>query len=299
MWFAKVYDPLQAGSIDGIDTIIHDNAVKRAQHAHYHPPKNETSDPAKTIFVARLNFDTTEESLQSYFKQFGEITHIRLIYNLVTGTSQGYGFITYKHEHHARTAYDKANHAVLDSHVILVDYERSRMMKGWIPRRLGGGFGGKKESGQLRFGARDKPFRKPINDSSLHISHDQRRSDNWRFPSSSASSTSHENDHRYHRRRSASPRPRSSKTPSSSSRKKSSSRERRKSKSPPRKRKRSISRHRRDYDDGSSSRTYHRSPSRRYHSSRDDRSPRRYYHSEDRSRRSYHREDRSPRRRHR
>lgn len=26
----------------------------------------------------------------------------------------------------------------------------------------GGGFGGKKESGQLRFGGRDRPFRKPL-----------------------------------------------------------------------------------------------------------------------------------------
>ena len=33
---------------------------------------------------------------------------------------------------------------------------------GWVPRRLGGGFGGKKESGQLRFGGKDRPFRKPI-----------------------------------------------------------------------------------------------------------------------------------------
>lgn len=27
---------------------------------------------------------------------------------------------------------------------------------------LGGGFGGKKESGQLRFGGKDRPFRKPM-----------------------------------------------------------------------------------------------------------------------------------------
>lgn len=27
---------------------------------------------------------------------------------------------------------------------------------------LGGGLGGRKESGQLRFGCRDRPFRKPI-----------------------------------------------------------------------------------------------------------------------------------------
>lgn len=37
-----------------------------------------------------------------------------------------------------------------------------RLLKGWKPRRLGGGFGGKKESGQLRFGGRDRPFKKPI-----------------------------------------------------------------------------------------------------------------------------------------
>ncbi|KAF1789687.1 hypothetical protein GQ600_13274 [Phytophthora cactorum] len=35
-------------------------------------------------------------------------------------------------------------------------------MKGWKPRRLGGGLGGKKESGQLRFGGRDRPFKPPL-----------------------------------------------------------------------------------------------------------------------------------------
>lgn len=36
-----------------------------------------------------------------------------------------------------------------------------RTLKGWKPRRLGGGFGGKKESGQLRFGGRARPFQRP------------------------------------------------------------------------------------------------------------------------------------------
>lgn len=34
-------------------------------------------------------------------------------------------------------------------------------MKGWKPRRLGGGFGGKRESGQLRFGGAVRPFQPP------------------------------------------------------------------------------------------------------------------------------------------
>merc|ERR1712176_837809 len=50
----------------------------------------------------------------------------------------------------------------LDDSVLFVDYENSHNMKGWVPRRLGGGFGGDKKSGQLRFGGRDRPFKPPI-----------------------------------------------------------------------------------------------------------------------------------------
>lgn len=97
---------------------------------------------------------------------------------LVTGLSRGYGFITYESRYSARKAYDELNQSVLDSHVIFVDYERNRTMKGWVPRRLGGGFGGRKQSGQLRFGARDRPFRTP---SSKHISSELKRSTVWKY----------------------------------------------------------------------------------------------------------------------
>lgn len=42
-----------------------------------------------------------------------------------------------------------------------MDFVNFRTLKGWKPRRLGGGFGGKKESGQLRFGGRARPFQRP------------------------------------------------------------------------------------------------------------------------------------------
>ncbi len=51
---------------------------------------------------------------------------------------------------------------IIDEKKILVDFERERIVKGWVPRRFGGGLGGKKESGQLRFGGRDFPFKKPF-----------------------------------------------------------------------------------------------------------------------------------------
>jgi U11/U12 small nuclear ribonucleoprotein SNRNP35 len=82
--------------------------------------------------------------------------------NFVTGTSKGYAFVTFERTKAAEDAYRRANGMYVDGRRILVDYERGRVMKGWVPRRLGGGFSGKKESGQLRFGARDRAFRDPM-----------------------------------------------------------------------------------------------------------------------------------------
>ncbi|KAG0866630.1 hypothetical protein G6F16_009345 [Rhizopus arrhizus] len=97
------------------------------------------------------------------------------LYLAVTGLSEGYGFITFRSESSARHAYHEAHRMTIDDHKILIDYERGRTMKGWRPRRLGGGYGGKKESGQLRFGARDRPFRQ-----STHRPSDDKRSDHWK-----------------------------------------------------------------------------------------------------------------------
>jgi U11/U12 small nuclear ribonucleoprotein SNRNP35 len=87
------------------------------------------------------------------------------------------------------SALQDAHHSMIDDCEIMVDYNRQQLMAGWIPRRLGqlkilssetqvtfidqfciiiiffrtgGGLGGKKESGQLRFGGREKPFRAPL-----------------------------------------------------------------------------------------------------------------------------------------
>lgn len=160
---AKEYDPLKAGSIDGTDEEPHDRAVLRAMLARYVPNKGVVGDPQLTLFVARLSQETTEEKLKEFFSRYGDIQRIRLVRDIITGFSKGYAFIEYKQESAIKKAYRDGNKLVIDQHEIFVDYELERMLKGWIPRRLGGGFGGKKESGQLRFGGRDRPFRKPIN----------------------------------------------------------------------------------------------------------------------------------------
>lgn len=160
---AADYDPLKAGSIDGTDVEPHDRAVWRAMCARYRPNKGVLGDPLLTLFVARLNPQTTEDKLHKVFSKFGDIRRLRLVRDAVTGFSKGYAFIEYKEQRSLNRARRDANKLVVDQHEVFVDLEQERTLKGWVPRRLGGGLGGKKESGQLRFGGRDRPFRKPIN----------------------------------------------------------------------------------------------------------------------------------------
>ncbi|XP_026875506.2 U11/U12 small nuclear ribonucleoprotein 35 kDa protein [Electrophorus electricus] len=159
---AKVYDPLKAGSIDSTDLEPHDRAVWRAMNARYQPNKGTVGDAQLTLFVARLNKLTTQEDLQNLFSKFGDIRRVRLVRDTVTGFSKGYAFIEYKEERSLMKAWRDANKMVVDQNELFVDFEQERSLQGWIPRRLGGGLGGKKESGQLRFGGRDRPFRRPI-----------------------------------------------------------------------------------------------------------------------------------------
>lgn len=127
------------------------------------PTKASLETHCSRFFVSRLNPQTTEDKLHKVFSKYGDIQRLRLVRDIVTGFSKGYAFIEYKEERSVVRARRDANKLVVDQHEVFVDFEQERTLKGWVLRRLGGGLGGKKESGQLRFGGRDRPFRKPIN----------------------------------------------------------------------------------------------------------------------------------------
>uniref|UniRef100_A0A0K8TS56 U1 small nuclear ribonucleoprotein 70 kDa n=1 Tax=Tabanus bromius TaxID=304241 RepID=A0A0K8TS56_TABBR len=59
---------------------------------------NATEDPFKTLFVARINYDTSESKLRREFEVYGPIKKIILIQNKETRKPRGYAFIEYEHE---------------------------------------------------------------------------------------------------------------------------------------------------------------------------------------------------------
>lgn len=57
----------------------------------------------KRLFVGSLPADTTEESLQELFSQFGTVRSIKLVKDLFTGKCKGFGFLEME-GHEARAA---------------------------------------------------------------------------------------------------------------------------------------------------------------------------------------------------
>ncbi|XP_055377501.1 U1 small nuclear ribonucleoprotein 70 kDa [Condylostylus longicornis] len=106
-----------------------------------------TEDPFKTLFVARINYDTSESKLRREFEVYGPIKKIIMIQNSETGKPRGYAFIEYEHERDMHSAYKHADGKKIDGKRVLVDVERARTVKGWLPRRLGGGLGGTRRGG--------------------------------------------------------------------------------------------------------------------------------------------------------
>lgn len=141
---AKVYDPLKAGSIDATDTEPHDHGIIRAMAAKYKPNKDVVGDPEKTIFIARLNPKTNETTIEKVFSGYGMIKQLRLVRDIITGYSRCYAFVEYHDHKEAEDAVWRGHKQEIDGCEVFVDYECERVLKGWVPRRLGGGFGGKK-----------------------------------------------------------------------------------------------------------------------------------------------------------
>jgi U11/U12 small nuclear ribonucleoprotein SNRNP35 len=140
------YDPQMSGSIDGTDLIPHDRALTRAYQTNYKPPNHCSS-----FFIGHLPPICTENDLE---KLFPHATHIELIRDIVTRESKCYAFIDGN--------IDRKKEYRFNGHLLLIEDVASKKLIGWKPRRCGGGLGGKKESGQLRFGGSERPFKKPF-----------------------------------------------------------------------------------------------------------------------------------------
>jgi RNA recognition motif-containing protein len=72
------------------------------------------------IFVAKLNYSTSEAELRNAFEQFGEVSSAKIIMDRDTGRSKGFGFVEMPDDSEGKAAINGLNETELKGRTIIV-----------------------------------------------------------------------------------------------------------------------------------------------------------------------------------
>jgi RNA recognition motif-containing protein len=87
------------------------------------------------IYVGNLSYDITEDELKKTFEDFGHVESAKVIMDMYTGRSKGFGFVEMPTEAEAQSAIDGLNGKELKGRTVTVNQARPRSSN----RRGGGG----------------------------------------------------------------------------------------------------------------------------------------------------------------
>ena len=93
------------------------------------------------IFVAKLNFSSTSEELQSLFEQFGSVDSAKVIVDHETGKSKGFGFVEMSNDEEAQKAIDALNETEFHDRTIVVKEARPKEENQKFEKKSFGGGG--------------------------------------------------------------------------------------------------------------------------------------------------------------
>lgn len=91
------------------------------------------------IYVANVNYKTTDDELRELFEEFGEVTSARIINDKFTGQSRGFGFVEMADDNEAKQAINELNGNEFMGKQLVINEARPREDR---PRTSGGGGGG-------------------------------------------------------------------------------------------------------------------------------------------------------------
>jgi RNA recognition motif-containing protein len=106
------------------------------------------------IFVGNLAAEVTEEDLKSLFSEYGNITSVKVIKDMFSGTSRGFGFVEMPGQAQAQKAISELNTQELKGKKITVNEARPRGEKGANRGGSRGGSGGGFNKGAAKNGGR-------------------------------------------------------------------------------------------------------------------------------------------------
>ena len=100
---------------------------------------NQTSPPSSTLFVGNLSFDVSEDTVWSFFNDYG-VKSVRLPTDRDTGRPKGFGYVEFEDVDGAKKAFEATNGADIEGRNIRLDYSQPRDSSGG-GRGGGRGFG--------------------------------------------------------------------------------------------------------------------------------------------------------------
>jgi len=78
------------------------------------------------IFVSNLSFNVTDEDLNDFFAEYGEVTSAKVIMDKFTGQSRGFGFVEMSDDDQARKAIEELDGGMVEGRAIRVSEARPR-----------------------------------------------------------------------------------------------------------------------------------------------------------------------------
>ena len=87
------------------------------------------------IFVAKLNYRTSVDSLNDLFANYGQVNSCKIIMDRDTGRSKGYGFVEMENDDEARVAIEELNEFEFEGQTIVVKESPPRPDAGRKPFR--------------------------------------------------------------------------------------------------------------------------------------------------------------------
>jgi cold-inducible RNA-binding protein len=93
---------------------------------------------ATKLFVGKLSFDTTNDSLQALFAQYGKVVSAQVIIDRDTNQSKGFGFVEMEDQAAAQAAINAMDGKEFEGRTIVVNVAKPREDR----PQGGGGFRG-------------------------------------------------------------------------------------------------------------------------------------------------------------
>lgn len=94
---------------------------------------------ATKLFVGKLSFNTTDETLRAAFAEYGTVASAQVIMDRDTGKSKGFGFVEMEDDAEAQAAIAALNEKEFEGRTIVVNVARPREDR---PQQSGNGFRG-------------------------------------------------------------------------------------------------------------------------------------------------------------